>query len=87
MNFKNFSSLSNYNDEFMRLIASIGISSEMDKIDKYINGMDREIVQKITIENPKTLSTAMKIANSYSFLIKKTASINYASKQVNFVLF
>jgi hypothetical protein len=31
---KNFSSLSSYNDEFMRLIASIGISSEMDKIDK-----------------------------------------------------
>lgn len=53
-------------------------------IDKYINGMDREIVQKIAIENPKTLSTAMKIANSDSFLIKKTASINYASKQVNF---
>lgn len=80
---KSFPQLSSYNDEFMKLTASIEGMTETELLHNYIIGLDSNMYERVTMERPTTLDQAMHTANTLAATSQKQANINYASKTFN----
>lgn len=81
---KAMKSIHKYNDDFMKISSKIDNISEIELVEKYLNGLDQEIKSKIIMTNPTELNEVMSKAITYYNVFKSQAfNVSYA-KPINF---
>ena len=81
---KALKSIHKYNDDFMKISSKIDNISEIELVEKYLNGLDQEIKSKIIMTNPTELNEVMSKAITYYNVFKSQAfNVSYA-KPINF---
>ena len=75
---RNFNSISAYTDEFSKLTAALEDVSELDKVDKYLSGLERDLSERILTYNPKTLLDTIQLVNTLGGF-KKAVNVNLAT--------
>ena len=80
---RNFANLSEYMDEFSRIAASVADMTESEKIERYIHGLERDLADRIVMQNPRTFIETIQLTNLFKATSKKQININYVSKQIN----
>jgi hypothetical protein len=79
-------SLKIYNDEFMKLAAKLDSLTEMDLLEKYLNGLDRDEREKIMLTHPEDLKDAQsKAIIYYNMSSRNTVSVNAITKPINHI--
>jgi hypothetical protein len=78
--------LKTYNDEFMKLATKLDSLTEMDLLEKYLNGLDRDVREKIMLTHPQDLKDAQsKAIIYYNMSSRNTVGVNAITKPINHV--